>query len=154
MKKNGLKVLSLSILLSTLCVAGCSCDNGKPNVAEIADADVLSGLTDDASDLSLLDIYNAMIANDVGSKAAADKLVDIVGSTVLDLEKDPWKTKYNTMVDEKLEELKKSDEYKVNGKFDEELFVLAMKKDGYNVTKDDYSDLKNRKFKVEILSTL
>lgn len=154
MKKNGLKVLSLSILLSTLCVAGCSCDNGKPNVAEIADADVLSGLTDDASDLSLLDIYNAMIANDVGSKAAADKLVDMVGSTVLDLEKDPWKTKYNTMVDEKLEELKKSDEYKVNGKFDEELFVLAMKKDGYNVTKDDYSDLINRKFKVEVLSTL
>ena len=154
MKKNGLKVLSLSILLSTLCIAGCSCDNGKPNVAEITDADILSGLTDDASDLSLLDIYNAMIANDVGSKAAADKLVDIVGSTVLDLEKDPWKTKYNTMVEEKLEELKNSDEYQVNGKFDEELFVLAMKKDGYNVTKDDYSDLINRKFKVEIISTL
>ena len=154
MKKNGLKVLSLSILLSTLCIAGCSCDNGKPNVAEITDADILSGLTDDASDLSLLDIYNAMIANDVGSKAAADKLVDIVGSTVLDLEKDPWKTKYNTMVEEKLEELKNSDEYQVNGKFDEELFVLAMKKDGYNVTKDDYSDLINKKFKVEIISTL
>ena len=156
MKKNGLKILSLSVLLSTLCVAGCSCGGEKPNVAEITDADILSGLTEDASDYSLLDIYNAMVANDAGSKAAADKLIDIVASTVLDITGDtsPWKEKYNALLDEKLEELKNSEEYKVDGKFDEELFVLAMIKDGYNVTKDDYSDLKERKFKVEVLSTL
>ena len=156
MKKSVLKVLSLSMLLSTLCVAGCSCDDKKPNVSEIEDADILAGLTDDASDLSLLDIYNAILANDAGNKAVADKLVDMVASQVLEIENSekPWKEKYEKLIEEKFNELKDSDEYKVNGKFDEDFFVLSMKNDGYNVTKTDYSDLKNKKFRVDVLSTL
>lgn len=156
MKKSGLKILSLSVLLSTLCIAGCSCGAEKTNVAQISDADILKGLTKDASDYSLLEIYNAMIANDVGAKAAAEKLVDIVATKVLELD-DPtsdWKDDYDTLMDEKLKEFQDSDEYKVNGEFDEDLFVLAMKAEGYNVSKNSYADLKDKKFKVEVLSTL
>ncbi len=156
MKKNGLKVLSLSLLLSTLAIAGCSCSNDKPNVAEIEDGDFLSGLTDDASDYSLLDIYNAIIANDAANSAAAEELVNIVATTVLDVEnpKSVWKEKYDAIVAKKLEELKESADYKVNGEFNEDYFVIALQAEGYNVTKTDYSDLINKKFRVEALSKL
>ena len=42
MRKNSLKILSMTLLLSTLCVAGCSCSKDKENVARITDGDILS----------------------------------------------------------------------------------------------------------------
>ena len=156
MKKNSLKVLSLSLLLSTLCVAGCSCNNDKPNVAEIQDGDLLSGLTDDASDYSLLDIYNAVIANGNANTSAADKLIDIVATTILDVDnpESDWADKYTALIDEGMKALKESDEYKVNGKFNEDLLVLDLLAKGYDVSKTDYKDYINRELRVDALSSL
>ena len=156
MKKNCLKVLSLSLLLSTLCVAGCSCNNDKPNVAEIKDGSLLSGLTDDASDYSLLDIYNAVVSNGYANTAVADKLVDIVATTILDVDnpESPWADKYTALIDEGMKALKESDEYKVNGKFSEDLLVLDLLAKGYDVTKTDYSDYIERELRVDALSAL
>ena len=77
MRKNGLKILSMSLLLSTLCVAGCSCAKDKENVARITDGEILSGLTKDASDYSLVDVYEAMLTGDAGSIATATIIVGI-----------------------------------------------------------------------------
>lgn len=155
MRKNSLKVLSMSLLLSSLCIAGCSCDNNKPNVSEIQDGNFLTGLSDDASNLSLLDIYNAVLANDSGNTAVAEMLVDFVASKVLDLKNDEkWQGKYDALVDEKIAELKKDDKYKVNGKYSESLFVLTLQSEGFDVSANNYTDYIEKALRVDILSNL
>lgn len=154
MRKNGFKILSISLLLSSLCLAGCSCSNEKPNVSEIKDGNILSGLTKDASDYSLLDIYNAVIASDAGNKAVANKLVDIVATTILKVDdgtaEGSKKEEYDALVDEKVKELKKDSKYFVNGKFSEELFLISLQAEGY----EDEADYIDKVIRVEVLSKL
>jgi hypothetical protein len=154
MRKNGFKILSISLLLSSLCLAGCSCSNEKPNVSEIKDGNILSGLTKDASDYSLLDIYNAVIASDAGNKAVANKLVDIVATTILKVDdgttEGSKKGEYDALVDEKVKELKKDSKYFVNGKFSEELFLISLQAEGY----EDEADYIDKVIRVEVLSKL
>ena len=154
MRKNGFKILSISLLLSSLCLAGCSCSNEKPNVSEIKDGNILSGLTKDASDYSLLDIYNAVIASDAGNKAVANKLVDIVATTILKVDdgtaEGSKKEEYDALVDEKVKELKKDSKYFVNGKFSEELFLISLQAEGY----EDEADYIDKVIRVEALSKL
>jgi len=158
MRKNGFKILSMSLLLSSLCLAGCSCSNEKPNASEIKDGDILSGLTKDASDYSLLDIYNAVIASDAGNKAVANKLVDIVATKILKIDEPTAegskKAEYDALVEEKLKELKKDTKYFVNGKFVESLLVEALQAEGYDVEAGDYTDYVDRVIRVEVLSQL
>lgn len=170
--RKGLKVLSTSLLLSALFVTGCSCSkDDKTNVSRIENSEdkILTNLKNGASDYSLLDIYNALIASDAGNKAVANKLLEIVANEVLELNVSTsvWKGRYDNLVKERLEELAKSDTYKVKGEFSEEHLKDSLLADGYSITcptgvtygsEDDlacdYSDYVNEVLKADILSTL
>ena len=170
--RKGLKILSTSLLLSSLFVAGCSCekDDGIKNVSKMEghDAGLLNGLTGDASRYTFQDVYNALIASNAGNNAVASKLVDFIASDVLKVNDDEsvWKSRYQKLIEEKLEEYAESKTLD-NGEFSEEYFIKEIKNEGYKVTCPsgvtygdvdslacDYSDLINRKFKVEALQTL
>jgi hypothetical protein len=170
--KKGLKIFSTSLLLSTLVFAGCSCSKSdKTNVSRIEDsrAKFLSGLSDEASDYTLLDIYNAMIDGDAGNAIVANKLIEFVANEVLELDNSEsvWKERYEKLVKEQLEELASSDDYLVKNKFSESYMIESLKAEGYTVTCDtgvtygtpselacDYSDYVNKNIKVDVLSTL
>lgn len=161
--KNSLKILSMSVLLSTLCVAGCSCGKEEENVSRINDGEILSGLTKDASDYSLVDIYEAMLTSDAGNISAANALIDFVASDVLKMGTPQdtlgWKGKYDKIIEEKLQAQKDLEEFKVNGRFNESLFVQSLLSKGYNISKKangeyDYTDYENKEFRVDALSTL
>ena len=170
--RKSLKVLSTSLLLSTLFVAGCSCskDDTKTNVSRMENSDqalaTLDGVNVDG--YTLLDVYNALIAADAGNAAVANKIIELVANKVLDIngENSVWKSRYEAIVNEKLTELAKSETYKAKGKFSEELMASALRAEGYTVTcapgtygtaddlACDYSDYVNEMIKVDALSTL
>lgn len=170
--KKGLKVLSTSLLLSTLFLAGCSCnkDDEIKNVSRITNSDAaiasLNGV--DVSGYTMLDVYNALAAADSGNTAVANKLAEIVANEVLELDKPGsiWKPRYDAIVAEKLKELAESQEYKFNGKFSERLLQNALNYQGYEITctagnygttddlECDYTDYINKVIKPEALSIL
>lgn len=171
--RKGLKILSTSFLLSTLVLAGCSCnkDDNKKDVSRIENAEdkILNNLTDQASNYNLLTIYNALIASDAGNKVVANKLIEFVASEVLDINNTTsvWKTRYDALVKEKLEELAKSDKYLVKDEFSEKYMIEALTAEGYKITCEtgvtygtpealacNYNDYINKAVKVDVLNTL
>lgn len=170
--RKGLKVLSMSLLLSTLFVAGCSCNkDDKANVSRMDNSGdaLLNGLSDQASNYTLLDVYNALIANNNGNTAVANKLVEIIAEEVLEFKNNekPWKGRYEALVKEKLQEVAEADTYLVKGEFSEQYFVESLRADGYNITcannveygtpnslKCDYTAYINKNIRVDVLSTL
>lgn len=169
--RKGLKILSTSLLLSTLFVAGCSCGKDeKTNVSRIDNSDealaTLKGVN--VEGYTLLDVYNTLIAADAGNVAVANKLIELVANEVLDISNNEsvWKARYEKIVKEKLEELAKSESYEVKGEFSEKLMESALKAEGYSITCTagnygtvdnlacDYSDYVNENIKIEALSTL
>ena len=163
--KKGLKVLSTSLLLTTLFMAGCSCNkDDKTNVTrpENASDKILDNLSDESSDYTLLDIYNALIASDADGKIAADKLLNYVANKVLKLdssEGEANKSRYDALVKEKLEKLTEDTTYQINGEFSLSLLKSALKADGYNVSCDEltatcYEDYVNRNIRADVLTTL
>lgn len=170
--KKGLKILSTSLLLSTLVFAGCSCNKEDgTNVSRIENGSnpFLTGVREDASKYTLLDVYNALIADDAGNKAVADKLVDLVASEVLELnsETSVWKSRYDALVKEKLTTLAESDTYLVKGEFSEKFMIESLEAEGYSITCPsgvsygtvdnlacDYTNYINKMIKVDVLSTL
>lgn len=170
--KKVLKVLSTSLLLSTLFVTGCSCSkDDKVNVSRFENNEnkVLSNLKNGASDYSLLDIYNALIAADYGNKAVANKLLELVAKDVLEFNSptSPWPARYETLVKERLKELAESGDYDVKGEFSEKYFVESLRAEGYNITCPagvtygtpdqlacDYTAYENNVLKADVLSTL
>lgn len=170
--RKGLKVLSISLLLSTLVLAGCSCDKKDlKNVSKIENnADGLLGnLTDEASKYTLQDVYNALIASDTGNKVIADKLVEFIGNEVLKLNdsKSEWKPRFDALIEEKLKEKAESSDYLVQGEFSEKYMIDALKAEGYAITcaagvdygtvdnlACDYTDYINKSIKNSVISTL
>ena len=170
--RKSLKVLSTSLLLSTLFVAGCSCskDDTKTNVSKMENSDQALATLDgvNVEGYTLLDVYNALIADDAGNATVANKIIEFVANNVLELNnpESVWGPRYDAIVEEKLTELAKSETYKTKGKFSEELMASALRADGYTVTcaagtygtvEDlacDYSDYVNEMIKVDALSTL
>ena len=171
--KKTLKILSTSLLLSTLFVAGCSCskDDEVKNVSKIennGDA-LLNGLTDETSDYILQDVYNSLIASNAGNFAVASKLADFIASEVLKINDNEsvWKGRYESLVAERLQEAAKEDTYLVKGKFSEKYFIENLANDGYKITCPsgvtygtpeslacDYSDYISKKIRVDVLQTL
>ena len=167
-----LKVLSTSLLLSTLFVAGCSCDKEeKVNVSRFENNEnkVLTNLKNGASEYTLQDVYEALIAADYGNKAVANKLLEIIANDVLGFKnpEEPWLGRYNTLVEERLQELAESGSYDVKGKFSEKYLVESLLAQGYNVTCPtgvtygtpdqlacDYTAYENAVLKADVLSTL
>jgi len=170
--RKGLKVLSMSLLLTSLFVTGCGgSDDEKVNVSRIENKDqaLLKGLSEDASDYTLQDVYNALIANGVGNTAVANKIVELIADNVLEIKNSnkPWKTRYENLVDEKMKEVASADTYLVKGEFSENYFVEALKAEGYNITcaagdgdgtvddlTCDYNDYINKNIRVNALTTL
>ena len=170
--KKGLKILSTSLLLSTLLVAGCSCnkDDAK-NVSKIENSgdSVLTGLSDETSNYTLQDVYAALIASNAGNVAVASKLADFISSEVLKINDNEsvWKARYETLIAEKLKEAAESDTYLVKGEFSEKFFIENLENDGYKVTCPagvsygttsalacDYSDYVNKTIRLNVLQTL
>ena len=170
--KKGLKVLSTSLLLSTLFLAGCSCskEDGVKNVSRITDSDkaIASLNGENINGYTMLDIYNALVAGDSGNAAVANKLADFVASEVLELDKEQsvWKERYENLVSEKLKELAESGNYNINGEFSEKMMQSALNYQGYLITCDagtygsaddlkcNYTDYVNQVIRPEVLSTL
>ena len=171
--RKGLKVLSTSLLLSTLFVAGCSCskDDDMKNVSKMENSGdaLLKGLTDEASNYTLQDVYEALIASDSGNVAVASKLADFIASEVLKVNdsKSEWKGRYESLVAEKLQEKAEETTYLVKGEFSEAYFVQNLKNDGYKITCPagvvygkvddlacDYSDYINKSIRLNVLQTL
>ena len=171
--RKGLKILSTSLLLSTLFVAGCSCskDDDMKNVSKMDNSGdaLLKGLSDETSNYTLQDVYNALIASDAGNGAVASKLADFIADKVLKTT-DPnseWKGRYEALVAEKLQEKAEETTYQVKGKFSEAYFIQNLKNDGYKVTCPagvtygttddlacDYSDYINKAIRLDVLQTL
>lgn len=136
--KNIFNKVSLP-LCAMLLLAGCSCskDNDDSVKANITGGDVklVTGAKDGAKKYSLQDVYDSLkstYANDV----AADKLIEIVGDLVLfaDDKDGTWKARYDAKIEEKLEALVNDGNYKLNGKFNEELLKITLNSQVYNVT--------------------
>lgn len=170
--KKGLKILSVMALLSTLTIAGCSCNkDDKTNVSRIDNStnSILGELKNGANDYTLLDVYNALIAEDAGNKVVANKLVELVANEVLELNKTEsvWKTRYDNLVKEKMKEKAESTDYQVKKEFSEKYLVEALKADGYAITCPDavvygtvdnlacdYTSYINQEIRAEVISTL
>lgn len=169
--RKGLKVLSTSLLLSTLLLAGCSCkkDESIANVSRVENSsDALVKVGDNSIDTyTVLDLYNSLIASDAGNKAVANKIIEFIANEVLEISKEDsdWKPRYEAIVKEKLTELAKNDAYLVHGDFSEEYLVQSLRADGYSIPtcssygsvdnlSCDYSDYVNKNIKVNALSTL
>ena len=169
--KKSLKVLSTSLLLSTLLLAGCSCNKEDeiPNVSRMENSDDLFlKVGDNAIDTySVADIYDALIASNAGNKVIANKIIEFIANEVLDLDnpESVWVARYDAIVAEKLEELANSGSYLVKGEFSEEYMVTILRADGYSIpacttygtAEDlacDYTDYVNKNIKVDALSTL
>ncbi len=168
---KGLKILSVSLLLSTVVLAGCSCDKeDKKNVSRMENSadGLLGNLSGETSKYTLQDVYNALIANDAGNVAIANKIVEFIGTEVLKLNDNTseWKTRYDALVKEKLQEKAESG-YLVQGEFSEKFMIDALKAEGYKVTcatgvdygsvdnlACDYSDYVNKAIKLDAISTL
>ena len=168
---KGLKVLSVSLLLSTLLLAGCSCNKeDKKNVSRIENNQdaLLGNLTDETSEYTLQDVYNALIASDAGNKAVADKVIEFVGNEVLKLNDNTseWKVRYDALVKEKLQAKAESVSL-VQGEFSEKFMIEELKADGYKITCPtgvtygtpenlacDYTDYVNKSIKLDVISTL
>ena len=168
--KKGLKVLSTSLLLATLLVAGCSCDKSDlKNVSRIDNSsDKLLKVGDKAiGDYTVLDLYEALVRSTEGNKAVADKLVEFIANEVLELndDKSEWLPRYNKLIDEAKVKLAESTAYVVNGEFSESYMVQSLRAEGYNIPacstygtieelKCDYTDYINKQVKISALSTL
>ena len=101
------------MLLSTLLLAGCSCnkeDEDKRNVSRIQNSSdaILKVGDNDINSYTVLDLYEALVAADAGNKAVANKLVEFIADEVLEMEKDgsEWPARYNTLVKESTDEVK------------------------------------------------
>ena len=169
--KKGLKVLSTSLLLSTLLLAGCSCnkDDEIKNVSKMQNSSdsILKVGNKTIDSYTVLDLYEALIASDAGNKAIANKLVEFIANEVLEIDKagSEWTGRYNQIVEEKLQELAKSETYLVKGVFSEAYMVESLRAEGYNIPACssygtveelacDYTSYINQKIKVDALSTL
>ncbi len=181
--KKGLKGLGLS-LCAMMLLTGCSCkkddsDNSvKANIKD-GDSNILSGLTEGTANINLQALYDDL-KSELGNEAAADKLLDLIASSVLNSgeDADEWTARYETKKEEKLLELTKDNTYFVDGEFNEELLYKTLKAQTYNITcpatgtkfgptyKDsdklfvykyllcDYSDYVDRALRLEILTEL
>ena len=133
MKKRMFKGLGLS-LCAMLLLAGCSYKKEDPSTkANISNpsAEIVSGLKDGVDSITLQKLYDDLKAAN-GNSVAATRMMQIVSDIVLSDQ--TWKDRYDAKVEEKLSALTKSDDYKANGVFDEELLVKALKAQTYNVT--------------------
>lgn len=133
MKKKMFKGLGLS-LCAMLLLAGCSCkkddSDTKANINNPS-SEILSGLKDGIDSITLQKLYDDLKAAN-GNTVAANKLLEIVSNIVLSDQ--TWKDRYDAKVEEKLSALTKSDDYKTNGVFDEELLVKTLRTQTYNIT--------------------
>lgn len=174
--KKMLKTIGLS-LCTIMALTGCSCKKDetvstKANITNGSE-NIVSGLKEDTKSITLQELYDDLKSS-VGNEAAADKLLQIIGNLVLTDQ--TWKDRYDAKAEEKLLQLAKDTTYQVDGYFDEELLVKALKAELYNITcenneygpiyKDgtnvevekymvcDYSDYVEKNLKVEILTEL
>ena len=175
--KKSLRGISLS-LCALLLLAGCSNNDGKENLkANInnGNGNIVSGLTGDAKNITLQNVYDDLRA-ELGNEIAAEKLIDIIAASVLSETK--WQERYEAKMEEKLLALTKKSEYQINGEFSEELLVKSLSAQLFNITcgttdpvygpayKDadkvfvdryllcDYSDYKEKVLKIDVLTEL
>ena len=168
--KKGLKILSTSLLLTTLLVAGCSCDKADlKNVSRVENsADKLLKVGNKAiGEYTVLDLYQALTASDIGNKAVANKMIEFIANEVLELDdsESDWLPRYNKLIKEEMTKVAKSSTYLVNGEFSESYMAQSLRAEGYNIPtcstygteedlKCDYTDYINKQVKLNVLSSL
>jgi len=173
MKKS--KIIGLS-LCALMALTGCSCNKEKDNSVKAninnGETELMSGLKEDVDSVTLEEIYNNLKAES-GNSVAANKLLEIIADIVLS--DATWQSRYEEKIEEKLLALVENTAYQIDGEFNEELLVEALKAQLYNVTCTDnnygptykengitvdkyllcdYTDYANKALKLEVLKEL
>lgn len=169
------KIIGLS-LCALIALTGCSCNKNKDNSVNAninnGEVELMSGLKEGVNSVTLEEIYNNLKAES-GNTVAANKLLEIIADIVLS--DATWQSRYDEKIEEKLLELTKNSDYQVDGEFNEELLVEALKAQLYNVTCTDnnygptykengitvdkyllcdYTDYADKALKLEVLKEL
>lgn len=148
---------TLSVLVSTLVMAGCSV-----NVAQLSNKDsvIVDNVDVNAQLVTLQEIYESAYTSS-GKTFVVNQILDLIARAEMEKNKGDRSHNYseeylNGRIQEKLDTYAASSTYKVDGQFSEERFALTLLNQGYAVTcgdsfssdpKDlscDYSDYKER----------